>query len=109
MRGKNMLFPRRLCVLITITISVIFCNITDAGEAEETLRVGISPFAPFVILSGDQPIGVSIDIWHAIADKLRIEYEYVESEGVDGKLKNLKEGKTVLTLPTHTITPDLIS
>jgi ABC-type amino acid transport substrate-binding protein len=104
MRGKNMLFPRRLCVLITITISVIFCNITDAGEAEETLRVGISPFAPFVILSGDQPIGVSIDIWHAIADKLRIEYEYVESEGVDGKLKNLKEGKTDIAIGGITIT-----
>ena len=53
---------RELCSLIAITITVIFCNITGAGEVEEKLRVGISPFAPFVILSEDQTIGVSIYI-----------------------------------------------
>jgi ABC-type amino acid transport substrate-binding protein len=106
MGGKNMLFPRRLCALIAITITVIFCNITGAGEVEEKLRVGISPFAPFVILSEDQPIGVSIDIWRAIAEKLSIEYEYVESEGVAGKLKNLKEGKTDMAIGGITITQE---
>jgi len=96
----------RLCALIAITITVVLCNITGAEEPKEKLRVGISHFTPFVILSQDQPIGVSIEIWRAIADRLGIEYEYVVSEGVADKLRNLKKDKTDVAIGGISITEE---
>ena len=102
----NMQSKCRLCALIAITITVVLCNITGAEEPKEKLRVGISHFSPFVILSQDQPIGVSIDIWRAIVEKLGIEYEYVVSEGVAEKLRNLKEDKTDVAIGGISITEE---
>ena len=47
---------------------IIFLNVQtlDAAQPELNLRVGISPFKPFVILDGEEPTGLSIDAWRIL-------------------------------------------
>ena len=46
------------------------CAVAHAAEAGEKLRVGISPFAPFVTFTDKGPEGAAIDAWQVIAQKL---------------------------------------
>ncbi len=77
-----------------------------AAQTEPTLRVGISPFSPFVILSENQPIGYSIDVWEALSRELEINYEFVKCAGVADKLQRLKEGQIDVAIGGITITEE---
>jgi len=76
----------------------------DAAQSDSKLKVGISPFSPFVMSAGEEPIGVSIDFWRRIALKLNVEYEFVECKGVADKLKRLREGQIDIAIGGITIT-----
>ena len=71
---------------------VLICQPVDAAQSETVLKVGISPFSPFVILSPNGPTGMSIDLWQALAFHLETQFAYVECKGVGDKLERLKEG-----------------
>ena len=77
-----------------------------ATAAEPPLKVGISPFSPFVILSRDRPIGFSIDAWGALARDLQIHYEFVACAGVADKLQRLEQGQIDLAIGGITITEE---
>ncbi len=76
----------------------------DAAQSDSRLKVGISPFSPFVMFAEEEPIGASIDFWRQIALKLNIDYEFVECEGVADKLKRLREGQIDIAIGGITIT-----
>lgn len=65
----------------------------EAPQAK--LRVGISPFAPFVMTDASKPPrGYSIDLWERTAAELGMAFEYVEAKGVAEKLDALQRGET---------------
>ena len=80
-------------LLIAGLITILGVLTVDAAQSDSKLKVGISPFTPFVILAGEEPVGASIDFWRQIVLKLNVEYEFVECKGVADKLKRLSEGQ----------------
>ena len=78
---------------------------TRAGSSSRALRVGISPFVPFVI-PGDKPTGYSIELWHHIAQQLERPTEFVMATGVADKLRQLEAGKVDVAIGGLTMTPE---
>ncbi len=74
-------------------------------EAPKKLRVGISPFAPFVI-PGAPPTGYSVDLWHSIAADLGRPYELVACTGAADKLDRLARGELDVAIGGLTVTPE---
>jgi ABC-type amino acid transport substrate-binding protein len=65
-----------------------------AAEADnEKLQVATKPFAPFVILKGDEYIGFSIDLWDAIAKQLDVKYEFIGVKTVGELIQTVSEKK----------------
>jgi polar amino acid transport system substrate-binding protein len=91
-------------LLIAGLIIIVAVLTVDAAQSDSKLKVGISPFSPFVMLAGEEPIGLSIDFWRRIALKLNVEYEFVECKGVADKLKRLSEGRIDIAIGGITIT-----
>ena len=69
-----------------------YCAVTHAAEAGQKLRVGISPFPPFVMFTAHGPEGAAIDAWHLIAQNLGVESEFVECRNIAEKLERLQAG-----------------
>lgn len=72
--------------------------------APPPLRVGISPFAPFV-MPGPPPKGYSIDLWHSVAASLGQPYELVMCKGAADKLDRLAKGDLDVAIGGLTVTP----
>ncbi len=68
------------------------------------LRVGISPFAPFVLGDRDPPAGFSIDLWHQVSVELGVEYRFVRAPGVAAKLDQLARGDIDVAIGGITLT-----
>lgn len=77
---------------------------SQGPATRQKLRVGVSPFAPFVIPGEKRPIGFSIDLWDAIARELGVDYEFVTCSGVADKLSRLEQGKLDVAIGGITIT-----
>ena len=80
-------------IIIGVLIALQGIQTADAAQSESKVKVGISPFSPFVYLKGEEPTGASIDFWRMVALKLDIDYEFVECTGVVDKLNRLQEGQ----------------
>ena len=102
--AKAMDLKNLAALLIGGLISILGFLTVDASQPDSKLKVGISPFSPFVILAEEEPKGVSIDLWRQIALKLNVEYEFVVCTGVADKLKRLKEGRIDIAIGGITIT-----
>ena len=106
-RFTNIPFHRKVIVLAIGLILFIHTWPVSASESERVLKVGISPFSPFVMLSEDDPpIGCSIDFWKKIAELLETRYEFVECTGVADKLKKLAQGEIDVAIGGITITEE---
>ena len=106
-RFTNIPFHRK--VIVFAIGMFLFLNTwpVSASESERVLKVGISPFSPFVMLSEDDPpIGCSIDFWKKIAELLETRYEFVECTGVADKLKRLAKGEIDVAIGGITITEE---
>ena len=77
-----------------------------AAQPESRLKVGISPFSPFVILKGEKPIGADIDLWRLLAGKMVVDYEFVECTGVADKLNRLRDGQIDVAIGGITVTEE---
>jgi ABC-type amino acid transport substrate-binding protein len=85
---------------------LVFVALPAAAEEPATpaLRVGISPFEPFVILGGEQPRGYSIDLFKRVAEKLRVDVKWVEHGSVSEKLARLESAATDVAIGGITLT-----
>jgi len=97
--------PNFYVALVIFALVLILAGQT-AARSDPALKVGISLFSPFVMLSEEEPIGVSIDIWQALSRELEIKYEYVECKGVADKLKRLQEGRIDIAIGGISITEE---
>ena len=76
-----------------------------ATEAGEKLRVGISPFAPFVMFTDQGPEGAAIDAWHLIARKLG-STRVCQCKNIVDKLEKLQAGAIDVAIGGISITEE---
>src|SRR5215510_9215172 len=57
------------------------------------LRVAVKPIAPFVFKNGTELTGFSIDLWHALAQSLKVDTVWVEVATVGDQLRAVETGK----------------
>lgn len=69
------------------------------------LRVGISPFPPFVI-PGEPATGFSIELWKDVAIRLERPFEFVNCEGAADKINKLKTGELDVAIGGITTTAE---
>jgi polar amino acid transport system substrate-binding protein len=75
-----------------ITLIVVLTSF-DAS-ADEPLRVAIIDHTPFVMNANTKPLGMAIDIWQKIADKLKWNYRFIpQNQGLNQAIDDLREGK----------------
>jgi ABC-type amino acid transport substrate-binding protein len=94
----------RRCILTVIAV-VSWASLNHA-QSTANLRVGISPFSPFVIHSSGAPAGISIDLWEAVARRLEIGHELIFCEGVGDKLNRLAGGEIDVAIGGITISEE---
>ena len=101
-----MICKQKRGLLILALILILMGQPTQAAQPDSILKVGISPFSPFVILSSNEPAGLSIEMWQAIALQIDREFEYVACKGVGDKLKRLQNGSIDIAIGGITITEE---
>ena len=69
----------------------LFNQPAAARESSSTIFVGIRPFKPFIIITGDRIEGYSIDLWREVAEELDLDYLYIRSGGISGTLADVIE------------------
>ena len=81
--------------ILTTIIGAIFLagwsvpGLAQEPSAPEELRIGISPFPPFVI-EKDEAEGYSIDLWKEIANEIDRPFRFVKCVGAADKLRRLQ-------------------
>ena len=85
-------------------IIFLSCQTVDATQTDSRIKVGISPFSPFIILSGEEPKGISIDLWQALSRETELDFEYIKCASVADKLNRLQEGSIDIAIGGITIT-----
>jgi ABC-type amino acid transport substrate-binding protein len=98
------MLSRLMALMAMVVISLILiCQPLDA-QSEPPIKVGISPFKPFVILDGEKPTGISIDAWRILAREMDIKYDFIKCKGVADKLQRLEDGSIDIAIGGITIT-----
>ena len=103
---KPMKRPRTTAAFVAGLVILLYGLSVSARASEPVLKVGISPFTPFVVLSKEGPAGFAIDFWKKLADLLGTKYEFVECTGVADKLQRLDEGRIDVAIGGITITEE---
>jgi polar amino acid transport system substrate-binding protein len=70
------------------------------------LRVAIKPLEPFVFKQGDQWAGFSIDLWNAVAQRLSLDYEWVEVKNVQEQLDAVQTGQADVAITGISMTAE---
>jgi len=97
--------PQKGLFLLALLL-ILVSQPVDAAQSDPVLKVGISPFSPFVVLSPNGPSGMSIDMWQAIARQINTEFEYIACKGVSDKLTRLGNGGIDIAIGGITITEE---
>ena len=98
-----MLLRRMVCMIMLVICLILICRPLDA-QSGQPIKVGISPFKPFVILDGEKPTGISIDTWRILAHEIGIRYDFIKCKGVADKLQRLEDGRIDIAIGGITIT-----
>lgn len=81
------MLTRKLLFFLVLVVALLpYRAALEAQEDEQPLRVVIKPLDPFVMGSGSDLSGFSIDLWREIAQHLQVDYEFVEVETVTEQL-----------------------
>ena len=94
---------------VAFTVLITLC--VSGGEAQErlvsgrTLIVGTKEAPPFAMKTDGTWTGISIDLWHQIADELGLKFEFRESD-LQGLLDGVAKGSFDLAVAALTITSE---
>ncbi len=86
---------------------LIFIYFLPAQETRDTLIVGYTPAAPFIISEDDLLEGINVWLWQRVAEDLELEYELRPMPFAD-MLAALKQGEIDVSINPLTITSDRI-
>jgi polar amino acid transport system substrate-binding protein len=77
------------------------------GTIEGPLTVGVKSIVPFVFVTDDGiPYGYSIDLWHAIADKMDVETQFKTYDSISDLLEAVRQGEVDAAIAGISITDD---
>ena len=74
------------------------------GHTAEPLEVSVVERKPFVVKSGDELTGFSIELWSAVASRLERDFKLTAHESFAGMLDAVKAGKADLAVANISIT-----
>jgi len=101
---------RRVGFTLSLALLALGCSLAAASVAAEqatqaqALRVAVKPIAPFVLKDGATWSGFSIDLWHALADRLKVDTVWVEVKTVGEQLQAVQNGDADVAIAAITIT-----
>jgi polar amino acid transport system substrate-binding protein len=96
-----------VCVLICFGLGTAFAGAARLEQVQpRPLRVAISPIVPFAFHQGDEWTGFSIDLWDAIARRLRVDYEWVEVTSRAEQLEAVQRGDADIAIAAVPMTPE---
>lgn len=99
---------RHGCTLALLIALCPFPSFAEDAPAHPTtppvLQVAISPFTPFCMLDSEKPEGYAISLWEKVAGELDVDFAYVKSPGIAGKLATLRSGRADLGIGGITAT-----
>src|SRR6516164_8132682 len=78
----------------------------EDGAQGKPLRVAVKPIAPFVFENGKEFTGFSIDLWHGLAQSLKVDTVWVEVATVGDQLRAVETGKADAAIAAITITKE---
>ncbi len=90
--------------MIKYFLFILLCASQSLGFSQitETLRVGVMHEPPFVIRDGDEFTGISVDLWHSIAQDRNVKYEIIEFNDHLGLIRALDFEEIDITInPIH--------
>jgi len=76
----------------------------EAAAQGKALRVAVKPIAPFVLKQDTALTGFSIDLWNALAQRLKVDTVWVEVKTVGEQLQAVKSGQADAAIAAITIT-----
>jgi len=85
-----------------VVASTGFCIRVQA----QTLRVGVSGSAPFVMREGDVTQGISIDVWRDFASSEGLPYKLIPQTSTAASIKNVANGELDVAIGPISITSD---
>jgi len=93
----------RLPLLLIISLVVA----TPLLAQEKKLRIGVVGSAPFVIKEENKPPeGITLDIWDAVAQENKLEYDLIPQETVKSGIDEVKQGKIDVLIGPISITAE---
>ena len=75
-------------------------------DQDRPLRVAIRPIIPFVMKQGDQWTGFSIDLWDAVANRLNLDYTWVEVQSDVEMMDAVASGAADVAISALAMTPE---
>lgn len=94
-----------LVVAAWASLGVARVNAEDAAQGK-VLRVAVKPIAPFVLKQGTELSGFSIDLWHELAQRLKVDTVWVEVRTVGEQLQAVENGEADVAIAAITITKE---
>uniref|UniRef100_A0A7C3ZJN3 Transporter substrate-binding domain-containing protein n=1 Tax=Planktothricoides sp. SpSt-374 TaxID=2282167 RepID=A0A7C3ZJN3_9CYAN len=103
---KRKIFPS-LKWTVSVLVAGTYLAITPAGAFAQRLKVATKALPPFVIVDPEATpriTGYSIDLWDKIANRLGVDYEFIEYDTVQEALDAVAKGEANLAIAGITIT-----
>ena len=97
-----------VCLALFATVIGLGVGNARAEDAVQgkPLRVAVKPIAPFVFKNGKEFTGFSIDLWHAVAQSLKVDTAWVEVATVGDQLRAVETGRADAAIAAITITKE---
>ena len=92
------------CLLVLATWIGAAPAFGQEATQHKTLRVAVKPIAPFVFKEGTEFTGFSIDLWHALAQRLKVDTRWVEVRTVGEQLAAVQRGDVDVAIAAISIT-----
>ena len=101
---------KQVAVLVALVTLLLILPSASAlksqGASDPVLKVVIKPLEPFVMGSGSDLQGFSIDLWREIADRLQLKYKFVEVSTVNDQLAAVENGSADIAIAGISITAE---
>jgi ABC-type amino acid transport substrate-binding protein len=99
----------KMAIWLTIAIVVFWCADRAQSayqfDSERELVIATKVAPPFVMKRSDGSLyGISVDLWHRLAEQLHLHYRLVEQETVQDVLQRTKEGSVDAAIAAITTT-----
>lgn len=101
---------RRLAVvgLVAAALFIAVAHVSATPNHQNTgkLRVATKTIPPFVMKETDGFVGYSIELWQLVADRLKLDYEWVEVRTVGEQLQAVQQGDADLAIAAISMTSE---